>query len=73
MNITDEILQAKGKQWAKLVSNRADKLAEIYKDDIDIMIKILNGDIFNLAVEQIAAEIKAGCYDKMLQPKEYNL
>ena len=52
---------------------RADKLAELHKDDIDIMIKLLNGDIFNQAVEQISVEIKAGLYDEMLQPKEYNL
>lgn len=73
MNLADEILHAKGKQWARLVAKRADDLVEIHKNDIDIMIKLLNGDIFNQAVEQIALEIKSGLYDEMLQPKENNL
>lgn len=71
--LEEQILIAKGKNWAKLVTERADKLCEIKKDETDLMIQILNGDIFNQAVEQIALEIKSGIYDKMLIPKENNL
>lgn len=71
--LEEQILLAKGKNWAKLVTERADKLCEIKKDETDLMIQILNGDIFNQAVEQIALEIKSGIYDKMLIPKENNL
>ena len=39
MNITDEILQAKGKQWAKLVAKRADKLAKNLNCDKAIIYK----------------------------------
>lgn len=70
--LKDEILLAKGKNWAKLVSARADKLCEIRKNNVDLMIQILNGSIFEEAVNQIALEIKCGLYDKMLVPIEYS-
>lgn len=72
MNLKDEILLAKGKNWAKLVSQRADKLCEIRKNDMDLMIQILGGKIFEDAVNQIALEIQCGLYDKMLNPIEVN-
>ena len=64
---------AKGKNWARLVAQRADKLCEIKQNEDDLFIQLLSGDIFEQAVEQIQLEIKAGLYDKMLMPKEYNL
>lgn len=70
--LKDEILLAKGKNWAKLVADRADKLCEIKQDEPDLLIKMLNGDIFEQAVDQIALEIKCGLYDKMLVPIEYS-
>jgi hypothetical protein len=73
MNIEQEILEARGKNWAKLVSQRADKISEQRKYDDDLMIQILNGDIFEEAVNQIALEICLGKYDKMLMPIECNL
>lgn len=60
MTLDDEILLAKGKNWAKLVTERADKLCELRKNDVDLMIQILNGDIFDEAVNQIALEIQSG-------------
>ena len=73
MNLKNEILLAKGKQWAKLVAERCDKLAEIRENDVDLMVQILNGTLFDDAVEQVALEIRCGIYDKMLQPKENNI
>lgn len=73
MNLDEEILLAKGRNWAKLVAERADKLCELRQSDSDIMVQILSGDIFDEAVNQIALEIKAGCYDKMLMPAECNI
>ena len=70
--LKDEILLAKGKNWAKLVADRADLLAEQRKDEDDAFIQLLSGQIFDEAVNQIALEIKAGLYDKMLIPIEYN-
>ena len=68
-----ELLLTRGKNWAKLVAKRTDKLCELHKNDTDLSIKILNGEIFDEAVKQIALEIKCGLYDSMLMPKEYNL
>lgn len=70
--ISEEIEIAKAKNWAKLVQERADLLCEIRKNDIDIMIQLLTGKIFNDAVDQIALEIQSGFYDDMLMPKELN-
>lgn len=71
--LQEKIYDAKVKNWIKLVQDRADKLCEIRKDDEDIFIQLLTGDIFDEAVDQIAVEIQAGIYDDMLMPKEYNL
>ena len=71
--VLDEIEVAKAKNWARLVQDRADKLCEIRKDDVDLMIQLLTGKIFNDAVDQIALEIQSGFYDDMLMPKELNL
>lgn len=68
-----EILLAKGRNWAKLVAQRADKLCEIKQNEDDLFIQILSGKIFDDAVNQIALEIQSGLYDSMLMPKEYNL
>lgn len=70
--LRDEILLAKGKNWAKLVLDKANKLCEIKQDEPDLLIQMLSGDIFEQAVDQIALEIKCGLYDKMLVPIEYS-
>lgn len=71
--LQDKIYEAKAKRWAQLVSERADKLCEIRKDEDDIFIQLLTGKIFDDAVDQIALEIQSGFYDDMLMPKECNL
>lgn len=70
MSLEEEIFKAKGKNWARLVAQRADKICKLRENEPDLMIQILNGDIFNEAVDQIALEIKCGLYDQMLVPKE---
>lgn len=71
--LEQEILLAKGRNWAKLVAQRADKLCELKQDEDDLFIQLLTGEIFDQAVNQIQIEIKSGLYDSMLMPKEYNL
>ena len=73
MNLEQEILEARGKNWAKLVYKRADEISEQRKYNDDLMIQILNGDIYEEAVNQIALEIQAGMYDKMMMPINLNL
>lgn len=72
MNLEQEILKTKGKNWAKLVTERADLLCEQRKNEPDAFVQLLTGQIFDEAVNQIALEIQAGIYDKMLIPIEYN-
>lgn len=71
--LEEKIYEAKARNWAKLVQNRADKLCELRQNDDDIFIQLLTGKIFDEAVDQIALEIQSGLYDDMLMPKEYNL
>lgn len=73
MNLEQEIFETRGRNWARLVAKRADKIAEQRQYNDDLMIQILNGDIYREAANQIALEIKIGFYDKMLMPKECNL
>ena len=69
----NDISKAKAENWAKLVTERANKLWEIRKNEEDAVIQLLTGKIFDDAVEQIALEIRSGFYDDMLMPKECNL
>ena len=73
MNLEQEILEARGKNWAKLVATKADKIAAERRYDDDLSLQILNGTIFNEAVDRVALEIQLGLYDKMLMPVECNL
>lgn len=73
MVLEDEILKAKGKNWAKLVAEKADQISKTMQDDVDYMIKLLSGEIFDRAVNEVAFDIRQGLYDDMLMPKEYNL
>ena len=71
--LQEKIYEAKARNWAKLVQNRADKLCELRQNDDDIFIQLLTGKIFEEAVDQIALEIQSRLYDEMLMPKECNL
>lgn len=71
--LEEKIYEAKARNWAKLVQDRADKLCEIRQKEDDIFIQLLTGKIFDEAVDQIALEIQSGLYDDMLMPKECNL
>lgn len=73
MSIKEEILMSKGKNWARLVANRADQICKERQEEVDLMIQILSGEIYNQAVEDVANDIKAGKYDEMLMPIECNL
>lgn len=73
MILEDEILKAKGKNWAKLVAQKADEICKSMENDVDYMVKLLGGDIFDRAVFEVAMDIKNGLYDDMLMPRECNL
>lgn len=68
--LQEKINEAKARNWAKLVQDRADKLCEIRQNEDDIFIQLLTGKIFEEAVDQIALEIQCGLYDEMLVPIE---
>lgn len=68
MNLRKEILLARGKNWARLITEKTNRICKERQGDIDLMIQILNGSILEQAQEEIADEIKNGKLDKMLMP-----
>lgn len=68
MNLRKEILLARGKNWARLITEKTNRICKERQGDIDLMIQILNGDIYDQAQKEIADEIKTGKLDKMLMP-----
>lgn len=68
-----QILQAKAYNWAKIIKYKCDRICQERKTDIDLMIDILNGEIYSAAQEEFKKEKMLGLYDKMNMPIEYNL
>ena len=68
MDFKKEISLSRGKNWARLMNEKINRICYEKKDDIDLMIKLINGDIYDQAQEEIADEIKTGKLDKMLIP-----
>ena len=73
MNLEEEILYAKVLNWARIISQKADRICEERKNDVDLMIQILNGDIFAMAQDEFAKDKALGKYDSMNMPIEVNL
>ena len=73
MNLQAEIEHAKALNWARIITQKADRICEERKNDVDLMIQILNGDIFAMAQDEFAKDKAMGKYDSMNMPIEYNL
>ena len=70
--IEEEIKISKAKNWAKIIAENANYICDIRKNDLDLFIDILNGEIYAQAQEMFAQQLKDGKYDGMLMPVEYN-
>ena len=73
MNLEEEILYAKALNWARIISQKTDRICEERKNDVDLMIQILNGDIFAMAQDEFAKDKAMGKYDSQNMPIEVNL
>ena len=73
MNINKEIENAKIINWTKEIKSIANELCNKKKNDIDLFVQILNGQIYEEAQEIFSNRKKIGYYDKMNVPMEYNL
>ena len=73
MNLEEEILYAKALNWARIISQKADRICEERKNDVDLIIQILNGDIFAMAQDEFAKDKAMGKYDSQNMPIEVNL
>lgn len=68
MNLRKEILLARGKNWARLITEKTNRICKERQRDIDLMIQILDGSILEQAQEEIKYDLKTGKLDKMLMP-----
>lgn len=68
MGLQQDILIARGKNWARRVMQKADELCEQRKDDIGLMLDILSGNIYDRAQALVAEELKTGVVDGMFIP-----
>lgn len=68
MNLREEILLARGKNWARLIVEKTNRICKERQGEVDLMIEILNGSIFEQAQNEIAYELQTGQLDKMLMP-----
>ena len=73
MNLQAEIEQARTLNWARIISQKADRICKEKENEVDLMIQILNGDIFAMAQDEFAKDKKMGLYDDMNMPIAYNL
>lgn len=73
MNLQAEIEHAKALNWARIISQKADRICKEKENEVDLMIQILNGDIFAMAQDEFAKDKAMGKYDSMNMPIEYNL
>jgi hypothetical protein len=73
MNLQAEIDYAKSVNWAKEICKISDRICREREHEPDIMIQILNGDIFAQAQDEFAKKKKLGKYDSMNMPIEVNL
>ena len=73
MNLQAEIENAKALNWAKEICKISDRICREREHEPDIMIQILNGDIFAQAQDEFAKKKKLGKYDSMNMPSSYNL
>lgn len=68
MNLRKEIKLAQGYNWAKLVTEKCDRICKEKQYDPDLFINILNGSIFDQAQMEIRNELQNGKLDCMLTP-----
>lgn len=73
MNLKAEIDYAKKVNWARIISQKADRICKEKENEVDLMIQILNGEIFAMAQDEFAKDKAMGKYDSMNMPSSYNL
>ena len=73
MNLQAEIESARALNWAKVICEKSDRICQERQHEVDLMIQILNGDIFAMAQDEFAKEKQMGLYDDMNMSTAYNL
>lgn len=73
MNLNKEIENAKILNWVKEIKTIANELCEKKQFEKDLMMQILNGQIYEEAQQIFCNRKKIGYYDKMNMKAECNL
>ena len=73
MNLQAEIDHARALNWARIIAEKTDRICKEKENEVDLMIQILNGDIYAMAQDEFAKDKKMGKYDDMNMPISCNL
>ena len=73
INIKEEAHRAKVANWVRAIALIADKICEERKNDPDLMIDMLNGEIYLQAQERFVELKKRGLLDSQNMPIHCNL
>ena len=73
INIKEEAYRAKVANWARTIALIADKICEERKNDPDLMIDVLNGEIYLQAQERFVELKQMGLLDSQNMPIHCNL
>ena len=73
INIKEEAYRSKLVNWARTIALIAEKICEERKNDPDLMIDILNGEIYIQAQERFSEFKQMGLLDSQNMPIHCNL
>lgn len=73
INIKEEAYKAKVANWVRAIALIADEICEERKNDPNVMIDILNGEIYSQAQERFVELKKMGLLDSQNMPIHCNL
>lgn len=73
INIKEEAHRAKVANWVRAIALIADKICEERKNDPDLMIDMLNGEIYLQAQERFVELKRRGLLDSQNMPIHCNL
>ncbi|MGN1153822.1 MAG: hypothetical protein ACI4S3_07315 [Candidatus Gastranaerophilaceae bacterium] len=66
MNSEQKIFIARVSNYLDIIKEKTENLVKEHINDIDMTIKFLNGDFYQMAHEEFVKEYQQGLYDKQL-------
>lgn len=70
INFEKQILDAAGFNWFQIIKEKTNRIIKEHINDIDLSIKIFNGEIRDMAIIEFNNEKALGLYDSQNMRKE---